>query len=297
MFTYIRDLAKKNLILRKIVGYHLASSGLFDFLFIGYKVSDGWHKRISDVLNCPDNALIPRVQNAGRIARGKQTMHNGIKIHLGSYYGPEYSKMLLLNGGVHEPQEERVFMEVLRNLPQDSVMIEMGAFWSFYSMWFQKELKHAVNFMIEPDEFNMGQGKRNFRLNNFKGTFIKAFVGKEASTSAHSRTTTVDDLVNEYNLSFIHVLHSDIQGYEYDMLLGARKTFAQKKIGYIFISTHSNDVHGRCLDFLKSEGFLIVANADKDATYSEDGLIVGKAPYFEGVKKITISKKVSENLQ
>jgi hypothetical protein len=44
-------------------------------------------------------------------------------------------------------------------------MIELGAFWSFYSMWFNKEVENAINYMVEPDSFNLGQGKRNFKLN------------------------------------------------------------------------------------------------------------------------------------
>ena len=39
-------------------------------------------------------------------------MHNGLKIHLGSYYGPEGATQLIINKGVHEPQEEYVFQEV-----------------------------------------------------------------------------------------------------------------------------------------------------------------------------------------
>jgi hypothetical protein len=122
-------------------------------------VSAIWQKRINHVLESADNKFIPKVEDAGEIRNGTQVMHNGLLIKLGSYYGPEYSKMLLLSKGVHEPQEERVFQEVLKAMPSGAIMLEMGVFWSFYSLWFQKEIKHAVNFMVEPDTFNLGQEK------------------------------------------------------------------------------------------------------------------------------------------
>src|SRR5262245_43352844 len=76
-----------------------------------------WAQRHLDVLGCPDNDHIPRVADAGAVRDGTQVMHNGIRVHVGSYYGSEVTRMLERNRGVHEPQEERVFGEVLRHLP------------------------------------------------------------------------------------------------------------------------------------------------------------------------------------
>ena len=291
MISWLRSIAKKNLTVRKFIGYTLASSGLFDSYFRNYNVSHVWKMRINNVLSSPDNQFIPKVHDAGKIVRGKQIMHNGLLIHLGSYYGPEYSKMLLLSKGVHEPQEERVFLEVLKTIPSGAIMVEMGAFWSFYSMWFQKEISKSVNYLIEPDSFNLGQGKRNFQLNHMKGQFIQAFVGSKSSSDENGTTICVDDLVSKHSIPFIHMLHSDIQGYEYEMLLGAETTFRENKIGYVFISTHSNELHYKCMDYLLGKNFIIIASADLDETFSEDGLIAARAPYFEGVDAIRISKK------
>ncbi|MEO8769702.1 MAG: FkbM family methyltransferase [Ferruginibacter sp.] len=270
----------------------MASSGIFDSYFKNYKVSPNWENRIGHVLSSTDSDFIPKVKDAGKIMNGKQIMHNGLFIHLGSYYGPEYSRMLYLSKGIHEPQEERVFMEVLKEMPEGSLMIEMGAFWSFYSMWFQKEVKNAVNFMIEPDAFNIGHGRRNFRLNKFKGNFIQAFVGKESTLDKNSKTICIDDFIEQNSISFVHMLHSDIQGFEYEMLLGAKKAFLEKKIGYVFISTHSNKLHYDCLEFLKTNNFVIIASADIDESFSEDGLIAARAPYFKGISSVDISKRI-----
>lgn len=277
--------------MRRLVGYHLASSGFFDSVFQNYRLSDHWLRRVSEVLSCPDNEAIPRCPEAGRIRKGIQYMHNGLKIHLGSYYGPEYARLLLQSRGVHEPQEEKVFAEVLKHIPAGATMIELGAFWSFYSMWFNREVKNARNIMVEPDSFNLGQGKRNFRLNGMKGHFTQAFVGRQSESIAAGQQICIDDFVEQQALDFIHVLHSDIQGFEYDMLEGATKTIAAGKIAYIFISTHSNEIHKRCLQFLKGKEFEIIAEADLENTYSEDGLVVARAPFVEKPGKISIAQK------
>jgi len=275
--------------MRKLVGYYVASSGLFDSVFKNYKLSGALLNRANKVLASSDNAFIPRVPDAGAIKGGKQIMHNGLKIHLGSYYGPEYSQLLLLNKGVHEPQEERVFAQVLPSLPAGSVMIEMGAFWSFYSMWFQKEIPQGISYMIEPDSFNIGQGQRNFRLNGFKGTFVQAFIGEKNNRSGKIPTIAIDDFVAENKIPFIHLLHSDIQGFENQMLRGAEACFRDNKIGYVFISTHSNEVHNECRQFLLDKGMIILADANIDQSYSEDGLIVARSPHFKGIDPVNIS--------
>jgi len=289
MLKKLRAVAKENILLRKLVGYHLASSGLFDNYIKKYPLSESWQKRLDSVMASEDNKFIKRDEKSGLIHRGKQIMHNGLKIHLGSYYGPEYAKMLELNKGVHEPQEERVFSEVLPTIQSGSTMIEMGAFWSFYSMWFQQAIKNANNYMIESDAFNLGHGKRNFRLNKMKGIFQHAFIGKSSINSRPVSTICIDDFVEQNNISFVDMLHSDIQGYEYDMLLGAEGTFQKKKVGYVFISTHSNEIHYKCLDFLNNRNFIIIASADIDQTYSEDGLIAARATYYPGIEPILIS--------
>lgn len=291
MIKALREFSKKNIFLRKLIGYHAASSGIFDFFFKSYKLSGLLLQRSTLVSQSPDNAFIPRVSEAGRIGHGKQIMHNGLKIYLGSYYGPEYAQLLLLNQGVHEPQEERVFMEVINSLPANSLMIEMGAFWSFYSMWFQKVVPGAVNYMIEPDSFNLGHGKRNFSLNNMKGHFVQAFVSSKSTSDGDTPTISVDDFVRKNNIDFIHMLHSDIQGFEYEMLLGASECFMRKKIGYVFISTHSNEIHEKCLVFLEEQQFFIIASANLSQSFSEDGFIGARAPYYPGIGQVGISKR------
>jgi hypothetical protein len=288
----LRTKIRSNHLLRKIVAYYIVPSGIFDQKFLKIELGKKFKNRIDEVVSCPDNKYIHRVFNAGKVNNGKQILHNGLRINLGSYYGPEVAQQLFANKGVHEPQEEYVFQEVLKFIPPNATMIELGSFWSFYSMWFQLVIKGAQNFMVEPDPFNLGCGIRNFKLNKMKGDFTKAYVGTHSYfNSTGERTIGIDDYCLEKKINFIDILHSDIQGFEFEMLKGATKMLKEDKIGYFFISTHSNEIHYQCLNFLKEKDFIIVASADLNQTYAEDGLLVAKSKNYSGIERVTISLK------
>jgi len=220
---------------------------------------------------------------------GTQLLHNGLRIHVGSYYGPEIAQLLSQNKGVHEPQEELVFGAILNSISSQAVMIELGAYWGFYSMWFASSIKESKNYLIEPDPFNLAQGKRNFKLNKLTGDFKQAFVGIKSDEKSEIPTVSVFDFASEKKLDFIDVLHSDIQGYEVEMLLGCEGYLKEGKIGYFFISTHSNALHEQCIKILEDNNYLIISACNLDESYSEDGLIVAKKPSFLGPDQITIS--------
>jgi hypothetical protein len=101
----------------------------------------------------------------------------------------------------------------------------------------------------------------------------------------------VDDLIEEFHIEFVDVLHADIQSYEYEMLKGSTKLFKSKKIGYIFISTHSDELPSKCLEFLREKKFIIIADVDLANTYSFDGLLVARSPEYPGLGEMKVSLK------
>lgn len=275
----------------KIKLNYLLPAGLYDKEYLNAPLEEIWEHRIKDVIDSTDNKLIERHPDAGKVKNGKQTMHNGIVITLGGYYGEAITQMLHRNKGVHEPQEEYAFAEVLKKMRQCATMIELGSYWSFYSIWFNKMVPNAKNFLVEPENANMLYGINNFKLNKVKGKFTKAFVGKEAGINNGIPIICVDDFVSDNKIEFIDILHSDIQGFEYDMLLGASKTIKENKIGYFFISTHGNKVHYECIEFLKQHEFVIICSCDEFDTYSLDGLIVAKYKGYIGIDNLKIALK------
>jgi hypothetical protein len=103
----------------------------------------------------------------------------------------------------------------------------------------------------------------------------------------------IDSFKTENNISTIHILHSDIQGYELKMLEGAEESL--QDVWFIFISTHSNELHKKCMEFLLSRGFAILCSINKDETYSEDGLIVAQNPNIKLLGSINLSKRTNSN--
>jgi hypothetical protein len=253
-------------------------------------------QRIELTTSCRDSDYIPKVDNAGSVITSEngdrvQVMHNGCVVLADAYYSSFQTEIIQDLRGHHEPQEEKVFYEVLKHIKSGAVMLELGAYWSYYSLWFQTTIEQSTNYMIEPTQANLEVGMRNFSINNKKGNFIQAFIGKQVDETTHPRTTTVDEIIKLYNIDYLDILHSDIQGHEYDMLIGAQNALMNKKVKFVFISTHGLIVHYQCMNLLKKYGFYILTNHTPPESYSIDGLIVATS-VLEHYQKISISKNI-----
>jgi hypothetical protein len=238
-----------------------------------------FYDRFRVVVSDPMNSLIVKHPNAGKLDDGWVTMHNGQLVKYGSYYGPElgnFFDIMLINGGVHEPQEEYAFQEVIKSIkdPKPS-MLELGAYWSFYSMWFLQQHPEGVCTMVEPNSQYMDFGRDNFNKNGLTGKFINDYV----SPCAFS----VDPFLE--NGRRLSILHADIQGSEVDMLRGASKSLNRRAIDWVFISSHSDELHKNCIDILKTHNYRIIAEADAEKSFCFDGIIVACSPdiTFDGI--------------
>jgi hypothetical protein len=256
---------------------------------------ENWGYRTRQARACPDNAFIPRVPNAGMIVDGYQIMHNGLKVVLGSYYGEGPIRLLQKNKGVHEPQEERIFQEVLKTLAPGSVIVELGAYWGFYSMWFCRQVPQGRAYMVEPMAENMAYGEKNFAANGLKGHFTQAYVGKEPGVAEDgTRIIGVDDFLDKQAIEHVTILHSDIQGFEVEMLQGCARSIRQGRISWFFVSTHNEELHAACEQFFKENGFVIEASVTPAQCYSTDGVLVARAPGVTGIPPLSLSRRTKQ---
>ena len=232
-------------------------------------------ERYREIVADPVNLLIRRVPDAGYVdAEGQVILHNGLRVPLrgpGAYYG-EFSDILLINRGVHEPLEEYCFQEALAASAKASpVMLELGSYWAHYSMWFKSRHPGAVCHMVEAEPAGLEVGRANFRRNRLEGVFHLGKVGR-----GHF---TVDGFMRSQGLAELDVLHADIQGHEGEMLEGAAEALAARRIGRIFISTHSEKLHAEIESTLRAAGYVIEVSSGVDAhTTSCDGLVFASAP-------------------
>ncbi len=102
-------------------------------------------------VSCSDSDAIPKVERAGEVfevdGRRVQMMHNGVLVDEGCYYGDWMTEIIRCLRGHHEPQEERVFHDILRRLASsgdDATMVELGSFWAYYSLWFATRMPRTL---------------------------------------------------------------------------------------------------------------------------------------------------------
>lgn len=264
------------------------------------KIDNPYWARTILALRCTDTEYIPKVFNAGETMFENgvevQIMHNGLRILKGCYYDyfcPGWmTETIRYLRGHHEPQEEKVFYEVLKYIPENSTMIELGCYWGYYSMWFKTSVKNSSVYLVEPNEDNLKIAMKNFQLNGLEGDFTLGYLGgrTEPCITQDTAYITVESLLKEKNIDYVDILHSDIQGAEYIMLKEAKEILQNKKIGFLFISTHSDDIHFLCLNLIKSCGYKIIAHHTPSHSFTVDGLIAAKDPSINGPEHITITK-------
>jgi hypothetical protein len=263
--------------------------------FASEAVRRHWAARIDLVVRCADNAHINRVPGAGEVRGGYQQMHNGQEVIAGGYCGFDVLRMIKFNRGVHEPQEERVFQDVLPFIPEGGTMIELGCYWAFYSMWFLQKVKGSRSIMVEPMPSGIAVGKHNLKRNGLKAEFVAAHIGRnDAIPFDHTPAITVDEILKSRGIETLHILHADIQGTELEMLDGCEEAFKNRRIHFVFISTHSNQLHDACEAKLRQRGFEILASINMDDSYSEDGLLVAKLPGIPGPAPFELSRRSKE---
>ena len=271
--------------------------------------------RVNLTSSCKDCDVIEKYSGAGEIfedENGKfQFMFNGIKIYYDSYHSPWMNEIIYNLKGHHEPQEEICFYNILLTLSDDSKMLELGSNWSYYTMWFSKQIKNSFNVCIEPVHTNLIKGKENANLNNCKNIeFLLGCIGDSYKDNFEFINWDGDKMImNKYSINsiienykcFFDIIHSDIQGLELEMLNGSLKVL--DNIGYFVISTHGN-LHQHCIDFLEKNNFEILLHHTIDESFSGDGLIIAvnninRHKYEKNIgisltdffKKILISRK------
>jgi len=254
-------------------------------------------ERVALTASCRDADALPKVAEAGAVlcqddGTSVQVMFNGLKVVAGGYNGGWMEDLITRCRGHHEPQEEALFAEVLRYLGSDATMIELGGFWSFYSVWFLSQEPRRRSFVVEPDPHHLEVGQANARLNGCAPMFIQAFVGAQAGSSAPFETAvsgvielpcvSVPYLMATHGIDHLDLLHCDAQGVEFAVVESCLELAGAGRLEWLVVSTHHHSItsdpltHQRCLAALQRAGAIILAEHDVQESFSGDGLIVAK---------------------
>lgn len=163
-------------------------------------------------------------------------------------------------------------------------MIELGSNQAYYSLMFKAMCnvygKTADNILVEPNKRHMVRGIEHFQMNNFLCASLPFIVGSYEDIKIDldssnlpggsdflfrnkANILTLSELLDKYFISHLDVLHMDVDHSERAVLKSSRDLFIDKKIDRIFISTHREDLHVYCKDFLLSLGYTLVLEIKK----------------------------------
>jgi len=182
-----------------------------------------------------------------------------------------------------------------------SLMVELGCFWAYYSLWYLSEVPNSSAIGVEPDKEHLLIGQRNAKLNSLSNRihFINAWIGGvrvknySAPTENSSAPITLpmlngDSLLDISGGKVVELLHLDTQGAELDFIKSLKTVADKKLVRFVMVSTHhssisgSTNTHFDCLQQLRMLGANILVEHDVIESFSGDGLILASF-YLEDV--------------
>lgn len=269
-------------------------------------------RRVAMTLRCRDTDPIPKVPRAGQVIDRDglkvQVMHDGTLVAAGGYHGDWMTEIIRGLKGHHEPQEELAFHHLLARCRPGTVIVEVGAFWAYYTTWYLGAVAGSTAVCVEPDANNMACGERNLALNGRSARWVNACVGRDhAAVTTIRRESdgatvsvpchTLDSLLAMVGRGPIEMLHVDCQGAELPFLQSLGRAVEEGLLRFVVVSTHhasisgSNTTHQDCLRQLQALGATILCEHTVEESFSGDGLVVASfLPADAGIDLPAVSR-------
>lgn len=218
-------------------------------------------------------------------------MHQGIVVAAGGYHGEWMTEIIRRLRGHHEPQEELIFHALLPHCRPGARMVEIGAFWAYYSAWFLSVVPRGTAVCLEPDAANAACGRQTLTLNGLAADWVVAAAGRTHVAHASFRRESdgrivevpvhsLASLVSVVGHGPVELLHIDAQGAELPFLESLADSRARELVRFVVVSTHAGQISGSltthedCLRVVLRLGGTILAELSIEESYSGDGLIV-----------------------
>ena len=268
--------------------------------------------RIDMTCGCRDADGIPKVAGAGEVFMRDgvrlQRMHQGVLVQADGYQGPWMTELIRRLQGHHEPQEELLFHHLLGHCRAGSRMIEIGAFWAYYTAWFLSAVPRGTAVCLEPNPSNAACGQRNLELNSLSATWVSGAAGRMHATGVPLQLepggcpipVTVHSLASLLSVAGhdpVEVLHIDAQGAELPFLESLAEPSVRGLVRFLVVSTHderitgSPSTHEDCLRVIAKLGGHVLGEHSVAESFSGDGLIVASLdPADQGIQVPGISR-------
>jgi len=159
--------------------------------------------------------------------------------------------------------EPQVLNCILKNIPSDGVFIDVGAKVGLYTVVVGVARPTTNILAVEPHPNNAQRCRDNLSLNRVEADVLEiAASGDKGDVELHSVDTrpgtgthsiaeakdstqpvtvnkrTLDDVVEEYDISTIHVLKIDVEGGEMEVLNGMNNILRSNIVGNIIVEVH-----------------------------------------------------------
>ena len=242
---------------------------------------------------------------------------HGLKIYL------ELSNPFTWDLVLGKDLEKDVKQEFSQNVSEGDTVIDVGAHIGEYTLLGAKLVGNkGLVISVEPDHDTVKSLKENIILNDFKNcSILEKAVGEKIETKSlykvskedvygyldpyvvnkklkkHSEieVTTIDQIVLSKNLDLVNLLKIDVEGFEYEVLLGCNESLKKNKIKKIIIELHPKYLKYKGINedlihtFLKKHGFVIKKIQEKltagiDSRQKFEGKTGIQTPVFLAIK-------------
>lgn len=167
-------------------------------------------------------------------------------------------------------------------ISQDDIVFDVGANMGIVANWFAQRCKHVHAFEPHPDNLdtiksqqelrnitnitlhNLALGKKQSKMQ----LHVKGFHGHHSLGDVDNSPTigkvevnvrTIDDISKELKIDRINFMKIDVEGFESDVLSGAKNLLENKKIEYILFELQDTILHS--INRTSNEVFEIIFNA------------------------------------
>jgi FkbM family methyltransferase len=180
--------------------------------------------------------------------------------------------------------ERKALKKLLETIMPNDVIYDIGANIGIQSIFMAK--KTGINgkvIAIEPEDVCFRSLNANIELNTLKNIeavqialgsdFSKSQIYSSSATGDYSLLNTAnavssqkvsiipgDTLAKEYNFPLPDIVEIDVEGYEYNVIMGLKEALSQDKCRMVFCEIHPHmlpkDISPEnCIELLKSYGF------------------------------------------
>ena len=211
---------------------------------------------------------------------------NGLKMYF-DYTNPRLSH-IVYDDDIEEGKSKQAFLDLIDD---GDIVIDVGANIGEYSLIAAQKVKQNGKVIsIEPLKETAQTLTKNFQLNNFTnyevitkvignenkkvnlykqmaggtmGFVDSTLIGRKFEKVDEVEMTTIDEILSTRNIENVKIMKIDIEGYEFELLKGAKNSLQNKKIENMMIEVHINYLKEKGIsekqfyDYLTKQGYVV----------------------------------------